>query len=149
MVDILKEVDIILAFIQNDGDAQQLRGDMIENEKQMRRLYPYVSDEKFSDQLELHAQMNECSEIYRKARESFDTLLRTKFPDFTSQDKYKTIYSNILDNTLNYEVLKNVLRQVDNWKKGHVTYAQGFNRGLDFITRKSHLPKDFFNRMDE
>jgi len=149
MADTMKTVIQIRDFLRTSEEAQRLRDAIRTNEEHMRRLYPYVSNKELVGYEQLHAQMNECSSKYHQARSELDTLLKEQFPQFAADPRHKTIYEGILDDTLNYEVLSNVLRQVEKFRKGEITYAQGFNQGLDFITRKSNLPSDFFNRMPE
>ena len=146
---ILEQIDQIREFLGSDVEALECREVMTFNEKQMKALYPFASDKEYVAHHDLHEQMNQCSQTYMEARTRLDQLVCTHFAEFTSETRYRKIYQGLLDDTLNYETLKDVIRQVDRYRRGEISYEQGFNRGLDFITRKSNLPQDFFNRMKE
>ena len=147
--EILKQVEQVREWIKSNPETVECRELMSLNEEQLKKLYPFASDPEYVAHSELHQQMNQCSQKYRETRTRLDQLVRTHFPVFTSETRYQRIYEGLLDDTLNYETLKDVLRQVERYRRGEITYEEGFNSGLDFITRKSNLPKDFFNRMKE
>lgn len=146
---VLKSVRGLRAFLRDDAEAAGLQATVEDTNKQHDILLSVVSRPENSQNKELHQQLNQVSLRGKQARERLEQLVRQKFPEFCAQQRYATIYRGVMEGTLNDETLTSVLTAWDSFQKGQISEAQGFNRGLDYVTRKCKLPSDFFNRMPE
>ena len=149
MSEILQQFDQIQEFLKIDPKASELKRLITEADTRLKVLYPYASDKDYTSCGQLHDEMNQLTTQYVRSKESLQQYLTESFADFASNLRYKTIFSRILDDSISRETLCDVLRKFESFQNGKLNYAQGFNQGLNYITKKAALPKDFFNRMPE
>jgi len=85
----------------------------------------------------LNEQSKIISETYQKGMlKRFGELAQT----------YPAIYKMFLEDEVDEETLKHVLNTFDQMEKGRISKDEGTSRGLDFVTDKFNLPKDFFDK---
>jgi predicted nuclease with TOPRIM domain len=89
-------------------------------------------------------QIDRLNQRNKELESKYQTDMKKKFKEF--HRKYENIYTMMVNGTIDEETLTHVLNMYDRVENGHIDKKAGMNQGMDFMTQKYKLPKDFFNR---
>jgi hypothetical protein len=145
--EILKNVKEIKKFIETDSKCKKYSEIIETTDEQYKRLNAMVQDPVNKDNIELQQEFGRVSQLNFGTKSEYEHYMKEKYKTFS--EKYPNIFDQIIDGSLRMDVLEDCLMTGSQVKRGQMTFSQGYNHGVDYLTDKDKLPSNFLNRMPE
>lgn len=91
----------------------------------------------------LNEKMNRLTELYNKTKKEYDDLMKKELS--VVYQTWPGIYEKIIEG-VDRETLVHVLTVFEDYQKGNIDADGAVMNGMDYMTSKYSLPKDFFNK---
>jgi Zn-dependent metalloprotease len=92
---------------------------------------------------QLNEKLEHLTTLHKKLQGEYDKILQKELDVVFT--KWPGIYDKIKEG-IDKDTLENVLTVFDNYQSGKVSANDAVVSGMDFMSKKYNLPKDFFNK---
>ena len=92
---------------------------------------------------ELNQKLNNLTTLDNKLKDEYRGLLKTELNIL--HDNWPDIFEKVIEG-VDRETLEHVLTVFEEYQKGHLNDNQALSQGMDYMTLKYNLPKDFFDK---
>jgi len=92
---------------------------------------------------QLSSKLEHLNALHKKLKEEYTELLKTELS--VLYENWPDLFDKVLEG-VDRETLEHVLTVFEEYQKGHLNSNEAVNHGIDYMTMKYNLPRDFFDR---
>jgi hypothetical protein len=140
---IKNKINEILEY-QKTNELMKTLNDIIDvTDKQVKTLYSIIEKNQTLSE-EDSENLTKFTKLNKEAEEKSNQQLKTQFSDFEME--YPGIFNLILHKNFNSNTLNHVLDTYDDVFSGKMSFSQGYNTGVEYLTKRDNLPDNFFQK---
>jgi len=92
---------------------------------------------------QLNTKLNNLTALHKKLKSEYTDILKTELNIL--YENWPGIFDKIIEG-VDRETLEHVLTVFEEYQKGHLDSNEAVGQGIDYMTMKYNLPKDFFDK---
>ena len=94
---------------------------------------------------QLNSKLEHLTVLHKKLKDEYIDLLKTELS--VLYENWPSLFDKVLEG-VDRGTLEHVLTVYEEYHKGHLDDNEAVNHGIDYMTMRYDLPRDFFNRSE-
>jgi len=141
---ILGQYDNFTKLKQSDENVKRLCQSQEQISQEITTTFSILQQsENKSPSRDLHDKLNHLTALHKTIKAEYDELLKKEMSLLL--ERWPDIFEKVKEG-IDRDTLEHVLATFELYQSGHTSADEAVMKGMDFMSKKYNLPRDFFNK---